>query len=58
MKYDFSDLQIIQTHDNTWGFHDLAAQLVRELSVNLSIFFYTGGVSLSLFDHTATIQYL
>ena len=44
MKYDFSDLQIIQTHGNTWGFRDLAAAPVRELSVDLSIFF-TGGVS-------------
>jgi hypothetical protein len=28
VKYDFSDLQIIQTHGNKWGFHDLAAALV------------------------------
>ena len=28
VKYDFSDLQIIQTHDNKWGLHDLAAALV------------------------------
>jgi hypothetical protein len=26
MKYDFSDLQVIQTHGNTWGFRDLHTQ--------------------------------
>jgi hypothetical protein len=44
VKYDFSDLQIIQTHGNMWGFRDLATALVGELSVDFSIFF-TGGVS-------------
>ena len=35
VKYDFSELQIIQTHGNTWGLRDLVVTLVAgELKIS------------------------